>query len=143
MDMNSKLKLLYLVLCDGFGTEPNTGKKNFLGVFDRIVVDKWPNPSVFPSLTITVGLEGGQGPFNIGITLRDPNEKEIFQSPVFPITPKDPYRREDILVQINGLQLEHLGRYEVRVSIGGESLWSYPLYVEEKASQKQIAGQGV
>ena len=136
MAKQSKLKLLYLVLCDGFGTEPNTGKKNFLGVFDRIIVDTLP--SFFPSLMIAVGLEGGEGPFEIGVVLQDPAGKEIFRSPMIPVTPKLPYRREDLIVQINGLRLEQAGRFEVHVLVNGDPLWFYPLYVEQEATLEQV-----
>ncbi len=134
-------KLLYLVLCDGFGTDPNSGKKNFLGVFDRIIVETFP--STFPSLMIAVGLEGGRGPFEIGVAIRDPNEKEVFRSPTIPVTPKEPYRREDLIVQVNGLQLTSPGgRYKIQILVNGESLWFYPLYVEAKTEAKQVATKG-
>lgn len=136
MAEQSKLKLLYLVLCDGFSTEPNTGKKSFLGVFDRIIADAFP--IVFPSLMIAVGLEGGDEPFEIGSILQDPGGKEIFRSPTIPVTPKPPYRREDIIVQINGLRLERAGRFEVLILVNGPPLWAYPLYVEQKATTQQV-----
>ena len=123
------LSLLYIVLCDAFSTEPHSGKKNFQGIFDRIFTPSFP--ATYPSLTIAAGLVGGEGSYEVGAIILDPNRLPVFRSPTVSVTPKDPYRREDIVMQVTGFPMTQPGRYEVQILIGGKSLGSYPLFVDQ------------
>lgn len=134
-----KLRLLYLVLCDGFSTDPMTGKKTFLGVFDRIMARSLP--SAYPSMTIAVSLEGGQALYELGAVILDPSSAPVFHSPTIPVTPRAPYRREDVIMQVNNLLLSRAGRYEIQVVSGGVPLGSYPLFVEESGSLGSASGE--
>lgn len=125
---SGKPKLLYLVLCDGFSTEPNTGKKTLLGVFDRATAKVLPGN--YPSMTIVAGLEGGEASYEVRVVILGPTKEKVFSSPTVGVTPKVPYQREDIILQVNGLHLPGPGRYEVQILVGGEPLGSYPLFVE-------------
>ena len=139
MGTHRDLKLLYLVICDSFSTEPTTGKRSFQGLFDKIMVNKLP--SSHSMLTVAFGLEGGEGTCQIWTKLINPDGKEILGSPIIPVTPKDPYRREDMILQLNGLKFETLGRYEVRVVSGEKEqrvLGSHPIYIEQIQSSDAI-----
>lgn len=125
---SAKPKLLYLVLCDGISTEPDTGKKTLLGVFDRLIAKALPGN--YPSMTIVTGLEGGVAPYEVSIAILGPTEQRVFCSPTVAVAPKAPYQREDIILQVNGLPLSGPGRYVIQILIGGEPIGSYPLFVE-------------
>ncbi len=129
--MSSQPKVLYMVLCDGFSTEPNSGKKTLLGVFDKIAFKNFP--SAYPSFTIAIGLEGGQDHYELGTVVKDPSNKIVFRSPTVGVTPKAPYYREDVILQINGFKFEGgPGRYVVDVTINNTGvLSSHPIFVEQ------------
>ena len=126
---SSGVRLLYLVLCDGFATDPSTGKRSFYGLFDRLIM--LGVPSTHPTLVIGLGLEGGEGASEICATIRNPKGVEIIRSPSVSVTPKEPYRREDIIVQINGLTLSETGRHEVQIMLKDKLLGTHPLFVEK------------
>lgn len=136
------IKVLFAHLCEKAFLSQN-GNLNLIGIFERITSHQFPIN--FPQLSIVASLEGQEGQHQMVIKIINLAKGEEIIKPITlninietkPDAPKptEPQHLR-IIGDINNLNLQEVGKYEVQIFLNNEKVHSVPFAVEK--AQKPI-----
>jgi hypothetical protein len=132
-----RLELRALLLCD-YALTAQDGKISALGVFSQINVARLP--AVHPRLFIVAVLDAAAGGHDLTLQVVSPKGTPLLsQAPRMRMQVPEGASTANIVADLNGLQLEELGRHEVELREGSRLLGSTPLVVNLVLRQAEPA----
>jgi hypothetical protein len=130
------LNITYSHLCEKAFLSQN-GNLNLIGIFEKIATPKFP--MAFPQLSIVTSLQGKPGKHQLTIKIvKNKDDKEMIKAINLNINiqaPKegntDQIQNIRIIGDINNLQIDETGAYEVQIFIGEEKAYAIPFSVHK------------
>ncbi len=127
---------LALLLCDSVITDEDSKKKTLVGIFDRILVQKFP--TAYRPLTIYARLIDAEGTYDFRVEyVQVKTDKILAQGSFSGIKVEDRLSPIEILLTLPSIPIPKPGQYEFRI-------WANKFYVgrisfiAEKISQKGV-----
>lgn len=125
------IKIHYSHLCEKAFLSQN-GNLNLIGVFENITSQNFP--MTFPQLSLVTSLEGEVGQHQLSIKVMDlENQKEISKTINLNLNiepnQKNPQQKPGnlrIIGDINNLNIQEPGKYEVQLYLNGELAYTIP-----------------
>lgn len=118
------------ILCDDIRREVNN-KLSLIGVYgNKIIVPD--TPFVFGHLGIIQLWRGGEGEFDVGFVLSDPEGKEMRRFPPLPV--KLPVKQGEtgrVIIRLTGLKVEVAGTYRLITIFNGKTLGEHTFTIEK------------
>lgn len=126
--------LIAVLVCDVAVTDPSTGKKNLIGIFDRLNVEKFPTRRY---VYVYFRLADAEGEYKIELKFVHVNSGKVLAKAEGKLISKDRLVASDGFVPFPPLEFPEPGRYEFQV-------WAEDVYlgnafmdaVARKATQK-------
>jgi len=104
--------LVAALVCDVAVADPSTGKKNLIGIFDRITVSKFPTQR---RMSIYVKLADAEGFYKIEIRYVQVPSGKILATAVGDFEIRDRLQASDFFLSLPPLLIPEKGRYEFQV----------------------------
>lgn len=137
MASDPRLELRALLLCD-YALTAQDGKISALGVFSQINVARLP--AVHPRLFIVAVLDAAPGSHELTLQVVSPKGTPLLaQAPRMRMQVPEGASTANIVADLNGLQIEELGRHEVELREGSRLLGSTPLVANLVLRQSEPA----
>ena len=109
-------QLSALMLCDALVRDPNSGKANLFGVFDKFVIPAVP--AVTTPFWVYARLKGGSGKFTVGVMLSKPGSKNPeYQGNTNVVVPCAKKRGSDLGILVQQLQVTKFGHFEFHLTL--------------------------
>jgi hypothetical protein len=104
--------LVAVLVCDVAVADPSTGKKNLIGIFDKVFVNKFPTVR---AMSLYVKLTDAKGKYDLAIEFVVGKTGEKLADVRGEFVSENPLEAADAHVQFPPLPLPQPGRYELRV----------------------------
>ncbi|MGN0867345.1 MAG: DUF6941 family protein [Oligosphaeraceae bacterium] len=124
-----------LIPCDTLIQDRITGKKSFIGVFDRISSSKFP--LVSRPFYILVCLAGRNGTYPFSLELSSEKEGQVVFEAKGNVVMVSPTDGVDMVFPIQRVQFPTPGLYWIKFKIAGDTLMLRPIHVCRKAPPKE------
>lgn len=111
--------LMAALVCDAAATDPNTGKKSLLGIFDRIQAVEFPTRRV---VTLYFRIGDAEGRYRMSVKFVSLKDGTIIYDTDAEISIPDRLATSELEVVINPLEIPAPGKYELQ-------LWANSAYV--------------
>jgi hypothetical protein len=108
-----------VIICNEIIEDKRTNNKTLVSLFNGIGVTQLP--TVHPRMFLMASLTNGMGRFVLSFRIKSPSDRELARFDGEAIF-GDPLMVVDIVVEIQGLQLEEVGTYFVDVLSGDHPL---------------------
>ena len=108
-----------VIICNEIIEDKRTNNKTLVSLFNGIGVTQLP--AVHPRMFLMASLTNSVGRFNLSFRIKGPTDRELARFDGEAIFP-DPLAVVDIVVEIQGLQIEEQGTYFVDVMCGDRPL---------------------
>ena len=128
--------LLAGLICDIGVRDPNSGKKNLIGIFDKIITPTFPTHR---ALTIYCKLTDAEGKYHFEFEFAHVESGRTIRDPIAtrePITIPDRSQSYDFLVPTAIIEIPEPGRYEFRIRCNKAFLGAITLDVDVLDSAK-------
>ena len=110
--INPSLKAM--LICDRIITEVITNKKSLIGIFENIMVGKFP--CVHHSLSVYVNFTDALGKYDFKLELVDVEENKVLNTAELRgVNIEDKLSTSEIVFNLQGIQFAHPGKYEFRI----------------------------
>lgn len=104
--------LIAALICDVAVADPSTGKKNLIGIFDRVNVGKFPAQQ---SMSLYLRMTDAEGYYPLEIEYVYVNTGEVLGKVVGEMEAKDRTLSSDVYIPLQSVPIPKAGRYEFRV----------------------------
>ena len=104
--------LVAALLCDAAVADPTTGKKNLIGIFDRVNVTKFPTQR---PITLYLKVTDAEGYYPIEIEYVYVNSGEVLGQVTGEMQARDRTISSDLYISLPPIPIPKAGRYEFRV----------------------------
>lgn len=104
--------LVAVLVCDAAVADPTTGKKNLIGIFDRIWVRTFPTER---PVTVYVKLTDAEGLYKLEVRYIQVTTGNVLAGAVGEIVVPERRRSVDALIEFPPLAIPDAGRYEFQV----------------------------
>lgn len=121
----------YLLLCDGVGREPGTGKVTLYGIFDVVFSHTFPGTLGSGHLVSSVR---GDGEYDVTIAIIDPDGNRLPSPPTMKLN-VTPDGAGMVQLTLTGFQLPKPGRYQFELRTGRRVVAS--VFVDVKKGPKK------
>jgi hypothetical protein len=108
-----------VIICNEIIEDKRTNNKTLVSLFNGIGVSTLP--TIHPRMFLMASLTNGMGSFKLSFRIKDPDDKEVARFDGDAFFP-NPLAVIDIVVEIQGLQIEREGTYFVDVLSGDHPL---------------------
>ena len=113
--------LIAALICDVAVADPGTGKKSLIGIFDRVIVGKFPTQH---SMSLYLKMTDAEGYYPLEIEYVYVNTGELLAKVVGEMEAKDRTVSSDVHMPFQALPIPKAGRYEFRVKASNMFLGS-------------------
>jgi len=100
------------LLCDATAVDRSTGKKSLLGIFDTVMLSRFPGARVF---SLYVRIVGAEGPYEFQARLVDCRTGAILAQGVWQAVVLTRFAGADYTIDFPPVELPDAGRYEFRI----------------------------
>lgn len=104
--------LVASLVCDVAVVDPNTGKKNLIGIFDKILVEKLP---VQRPVYLYIKLTDAEGSYNLEVKFIQVNSGKVLAGATGELKCSSRLESADLYIEFPPVQFLSVGRYEFQV----------------------------
>lgn len=108
--------LVAFLVCDAGSEDPDTGKKNLIGIFDRLWVATFPTQR---PVTLYIKITDAEGHYPIDIEYVQVSSSRVLGKGEGELTISDRTVSQDLLVSLPPMPIPGPGRYEFRLKMAG------------------------
>lgn len=121
--------LVAVLICDTAVPDPSTGKKNLIGIFDRVFVREFPTSR---AMSVYMKLTDAEGAYRLIIKYVETASGQVLEEAAGEMKAKDRLTSVDAILSFPPLPIPKAGRYEFQVwannaYLGGAFLDAVPL----------------
>jgi hypothetical protein len=113
--------LIAALICDVAVADPSTGKKTLIGIFDRVIVGKFPTQH---SMSLYLKMTDSEGYYPLEIEYVYINDGNVLLKVDGAMEAKDRTLSTDVYIPLPALPIPKPGRYEFRVKASSMFLGS-------------------
>ena len=104
--------LIAVLACDVAAADPSSGKKNLIGIFDRIFVGKFPTTR---PMSVYIKMADAEGFYKIEVRYVQVNTGKVLANAQGSLQVKDRLQSSDLFLPFPPLSIPEEGRYEFQV----------------------------
>lgn len=104
--------LVAALVCDVAVADPSTGKKNLIGIFDRVTVGRFPTRR---QISLYIKVTDAEGYYQIKIRYAQANSRQVLAEAEGELAARDPLASSDLYIQFPPLPIPEQGRYEFQI----------------------------
>lgn len=121
--------LVAALVCDVAAVDPSTGKKNLIGIFDRILVGQFPTKR---GMHVYIKIADAQGHYELEVKYVQIGTGAVLAAAKGPLDSSDRLQTADLYIPFPPLPIPAVGRYEFQVWANSMYLGSATIQADQR-----------